>query len=147
MIMACFPAAAFTSRICLRWFLKRTSPEAILRRSFLFATAAFVAIPFFESAPALALLAFVYGFGLNVGQPITLILAYQNTAGSRTGEVVGIREAVNQITRVIAPVLFGAIGSVAGLFPVFFVGGGMLACGALLLRSGHLTSRAKSHQP
>jgi MFS family permease len=142
-IMACFPAAAFTSRICLRWFLERSTPEAILQRSFLLATVAFVMIPFFDSALALGVLAFVYGFGLCVGQPITLILAYQNTAGGRTGEVVGIRETVNQITRVAAPVLFGAIGTAAGLFPVFFVGGGILAWGALMLRSGNLTAGVK----
>jgi len=137
-IMACFPAAAFISRICLRWFVQRTRPEVILRRSFLLAMMAFVAIPFFDSAIALGVLAFAYGFGLCVGQPITLILAYQNVAKGRSGEVVGIREAVNQITRVIAPVVFGAIGSVAGLFPVFFIGGGLLGLGALMLHSGNL---------
>lgn len=142
-IMACFPAAAFISRICLRGFLKRASPEAILRRSFLIATAAFVTMPFCEGAVALGVLSFVYGFGLCVGQPITLILAYANTASGRTGEVVGIREGVNQITRVAAPVLFGAIGTAAGLIPVFFVGGGLLACGALMLSPGKLTPAGK----
>lgn len=142
-IMACFPAAAFISRICLKWFLKHSSPEAILRRSFLIATVAFLAMPFFENALALGVLAFVYGFGLCVGQPITLILAYGNTTNGRTGEVVGIREAVNQITRVIAPVIFGAIGTAAGLLPVFFAGGALLAWGALLLRPGNLTARGK----
>jgi predicted MFS family arabinose efflux permease len=135
-IMSCFPAAAFTSRVCLRWLLQTMQPEDILWRAFLVATVAFVAMPFFDGALALGVLAFIYGFGLCVGQPITLILAYQNVAGDRTGEVVGIREAVNQTTRVVAPVAFGAIGSVAGLLPVFFVGGGMLACGAVLLRAG-----------
>lgn len=135
-IMACFPAAAFTSRVCLRWVLKYVSPESVLWRAFLLATAAFVAMPFFSDAVSLGILAFIYGFGLCVGQPITLILAYQATTSGRTGEVVGIREGVNQITRVVAPVVFGAIGTVAGLFSVFFVGGGMLAGGALLLRAG-----------
>jgi hypothetical protein len=37
--------------------------------------------------------------------------------------------------------MFGAIGSVAGLFSVFLVGGGMLAGGALLLRAGMSRSR------
>jgi hypothetical protein len=45
------------------------------------------------------------------GTTITLILAYQNTSSARTGEVVGIREAVNQATRVVAPVVFGTIGA------------------------------------
>ncbi|RPI46894.1 MAG: MFS transporter [Betaproteobacteria bacterium] len=141
-IMACFPAAAFTSRVCLRWLLQYMSPEGVLWRAFLLATAAFVSMPLFDGAISLGVLAFVYGFGLCVGQPITLILAYQNATGGRTGEAVGIREAVNQITRVVAPLVFGAIGSVAGMLPVFFAGGGMLACGALLLRAGRQSTPA-----
>ena len=99
-------------------------------------------MPFFDGAISLGVLAFAYGFGLCVGQPITLILAYESTSSARTGEVVGIREAVNQTTRVVAPVVFGTIGSVAGILPVFFVGGGMLAFGALLLRSVHPSTPA-----
>jgi predicted MFS family arabinose efflux permease len=137
-IMSCFPAAAFVSRIYLRRLLKTSAPAVILRRSFLLATAALVAFPFFENAPMLGVLAFVYGFGLCVGQPITLILAYDATSKGRTGEVVGIREGVNQVSRVVAPVAFGAIGSLAGLMPVFFTGGAMLVWGALLLRHGNL---------
>ena len=141
-IMACFPAAAFTSRVCLRWLLQFVSPEGILWRAFLLATAAFVSMPFFDGAISLGVLAFAYGFGLCVGQPITLILAYQNTSSARSGEVIGLREAVNQTTRVVAPVVFGTIGTLTGILPVFFVGGGMLACGALLLRSAHQSTPA-----
>jgi len=143
MIMACFPAAAFISRVCLNWFMERSSVEAILRRSFLLASAAFVLFPFFENAYALAAIAFLYGFGLCVGQPLTLILAYENASKERAGEVIGIRESVNQSTRVVAPVVFGAIGSLTGLIPVFFIGAAMLGLGAFMLRPGNL-STAKS---
>jgi predicted MFS family arabinose efflux permease len=143
MIMACFPAAAFISRVCLNWFMERSSVEAILRRSFLLASAAFMLFPFFENAYALAAIAFLYGFGLCVGQPLTLILAYENASKERAGEVIGIRESVNQSTRVVAPVVFGAIGSVTGLIPVFFIGAAMLGLGAFMLRPGNL-STAKS---
>lgn len=85
MIMACFPAAAFISRVCLNWFIEHSSVEAILRRSFLLATAAFMLFPFFENAYALAAIAFLYGFGLCVGQPLTLILAYGKTP-ARSGQ-------------------------------------------------------------
>jgi hypothetical protein len=43
----------------------------------------------------------------------------------------------------VAPVVFGAIGSVTGLIPVFFVGAAMLGLGAFMLRPGNL-STAKS---
>jgi len=142
MIMSCFSAAAFISRICLKWFMTRTSVEVILQRSFLLATAAFVLFPFVENPWALAALSFAYGYGLNVGQPITLILSYDHSPQGRSGQVAGARAAANQIARVVAPVVFGGIGSLAGLLPVFFIGGGMLAWGALMLRSGSLTRNA-----
>lgn len=140
MIMACFPAAAFISRVCLNWFLERWSVETILRRAFLLAAAAFAMFPLFESAYALAALAFAYGFGLCVGQPLTLILAYENASKERAGEVVGIRESVNQSTRVIAPVVFGSIGTLTGLVPVFLIGAAMLGFGAFTLRPGNLSA-------
>jgi len=143
MLMACFPAAAFTSRVCLNWFLVRLPVEAVLRWSFLLVTLAFAMFPFFLNAYALATLAFLYGFGLNVGQPLTLILAYDNASKERAGEVVGIRESVNQVTRVIAPVVFGAIGSVTGMLPVFCIGAGMLGFGAFMLRPGNLTGQPR----
>jgi hypothetical protein len=45
---------------------------------------------------------------------------------------------VNHGTRVIAPVVFGAIGSITGLVSVFIVGAAMLASGALAIRGGKL---------
>ena len=138
-IMSCFSAAAFVSRVCLKWFMQRTTVEVILRRSFLRAAAAFMVFPWVEHPVALAVLTFVYGFGLNVGQPITLMLSYDHTPKARSGEMVGIRTAVNQVTRVGAPAVFGTIGSLLGVVSVFFIGAGMLTWGALMLRKANLS--------
>lgn len=138
-ILACFSAAAFTSRSCLSWFLARATPEKVLRRSFYLAAGSFALIPFFSSAPVLCLLSFLYGFGLCVGQPITMMLSFSNSASGRTGEVMGLRQSVNHGTRVITPLIFGSVGSVAGIASVFIVAAGMLASGALMLRSGKLS--------
>jgi predicted MFS family arabinose efflux permease len=138
-IMACFPAAAFISRLCLPWFMKHAPVETVLRRAFILSTAALLLMPFMADPFSLAAMVFVYGFGLNLGQPITLILAYASTTAGRSGEIIGVREALNQVTRVGAPVLFGAVGSLAGVTAVFVAGAAMLVSGALLLRSGRLS--------
>ncbi len=138
-IMACFPAAAFISRLCLPWFMRQAAVEVVLRRAFILATVAFVAMPFMTDPFGLAAIVFVYGFGLNLGQPITLILAYANADKSRSGEIIGVREALNQITRVGAPIVFGAIGSLVGVMAVFAAGAAMLIGGALALRAGRLS--------
>lgn len=138
-IMACFPIAAFVSRLCLPWFMKQAPVEVVLRRAFILSTIAFVIMPFMADPFSLAAIVFVYGFGLNLGQPITLILAYANAAKGRSGEIIGVREALNQVTRVGAPIVFGAIGSLVGVMAVFLAGAAMLVCGALALRSGKLS--------
>jgi len=138
-IMACFPAAAFISRLCLPWFMKQAPVEVVLRRAFILATVAFVAMPFMTDPFSLGAIVFVYGFGLNLGQPITLILAYANADKGRSGEIIGVREALNQVTRVGAPIVFGAIGSLAGVMAVFAAGAAMLVGGALALRAGKLS--------
>ncbi len=138
-IMACFPAAAFISRLCLPWFMKQAAVEVVLRRAFILSTIAFVVMPFMTDPFSLAAVVFVYGFGLNLGQPITLILAYANATKGRGGEIIGVREALNQVTRVGAPIVFGAIGSLAGVMAVFVAGAAMLIGGALALRSGKLS--------
>ena len=142
-IISCFAAAAFISRVCLTWFLKHATVEQVLQRAFFMSAASFVLFPFVEAPVLLCALSFLYGFGLNVGQPITMMLSFNNSAdGGRSGEVMGIRQSVNQVTRVIAPVVFGAIGSLAGLIPVFVAGSGMQAWGALMLRSVKLSKGA-----
>jgi MFS family permease len=137
-IMACFSAAAFISRGCLAWFLTRATVEQVLVRAFILAAAAFVCFPFFQNPVMLSVLSFVYGFGLCVGQPITMMLSFSNSADGRSGEVMGLRQSVNHGTRVVAPIVFGAIGSVTGLVSVFIVGAAMLASGGLAIRGGKL---------
>jgi len=137
-IMACFSAAAFISRGFLAWFLTKATVEQVLVRAFILAAAAFVCFPFFQNPVMLSVLSFVYGFGLCVGQPITMMLSFSNSADGRSGEVMGLRQSVNHGTRVIAPIVFGAIGSVTGLVSVFIVGAIMLASGGLAIRGGKL---------
>lgn len=141
MIMASFSAAAFTSRSCLAWFMSRSTPEQVLRHAFFLAAGSFVLIPFFSHAWVLGALSFLYGFGLCLGQPITMSLSFSNSADGRTGEIMGLRQSVNHGTRVVAPLIFGSIGSVTGLVSVFVVGAAMLGSGALMLRPGKLSGK------
>ena len=43
---------------------------------------------------------------------------------------------INNLTRVVVPVLFGSLGSVFGLVAVFWVNGLMLGSGALMTGAG-----------
>jgi MFS family permease len=137
-VLAMFSVAAFVVRLFLPRLIFRLSEEKVLAFSFFTGAASFLLVPFFQSAVMLALIAFVFGLGMGCGQPITLMMTYGNSPQGRSGEAMGLRVTVNHTTRVIVPVLFGSIGSLFGLFPVFWVNALLLASGGAITRPGKI---------
>jgi MFS family permease len=133
-VLAMFSAAAFVVRAIMPRLLERLSAERVLAYAFYLGAASFFLVPLFKSAALLALLSFTFGMGMGCGQPITMMLAFSNAAAGRSGETLGLRLTVNHMTRVVCPILFGAIGSAFGLFSVFWVNALMLGAGGFLTR-------------
>jgi len=61
-----------------------------------------------------------------------MTLLFNASPKGRAGEATGMRITVNQIGHVTIPLLFGALGSVAGFAAVFFSNAGFLAFGGYL---------------
>jgi predicted MFS family arabinose efflux permease len=133
-VVAMFAAAAFVVRLVMPLILGRVSQEKVLAYSFYVAAAGFLLLPFFKSAVALSLISFLIGLGLGCGQPITMTLAFSNSVAGRSGEVMGLRVTINNLTRVVVPVIFGSIGTLFGMFAVFGVSALMLGSGGVLTR-------------
>lgn len=134
LVLAMFSAAAFVVRAIMPRLLERLTAERVLTYAFYVAALSFLLVPLFKSAILLALLSFTFGLGMGCGQPITMMLTFSNAASGRSGETLGLRLTVNHLTRVVCPVLFGAIGSAFGLFAVFWVNALMLGAGGFLTR-------------
>lgn len=133
-VLAMFYAAAFLVRLVMPRLLGRFPVEAVLACAFYLGAASFLLLPFFSSTVVLALIAFTFGLGIGCGQPITMMLTFSHSAEGRSGEALGLRLTVNNLTRVVVPVVFGSIGSAFGLFAVFWGNASMLAAGGLLSR-------------
>jgi len=86
-------------------------------------------IPLFDNAIVLGVVCFVLGLGMGLGQPLTVILTYNYAPAGRHGEGLGLRIAINNSMHVAVPALFGAIGTVFGLAPVFWLSSAILALG------------------
>ena len=80
-------------------------------------------------------MAFAFGLGMGCGQPIVTMQMFSNSVAGRSGEALGLRMAVNHLTRVVGPVIFGLVGSAFGLPAVFWVNGLMLGSGGVLSRT------------
>jgi predicted MFS family arabinose efflux permease len=128
-ILAIYSLAAFVVRFFLPFLIRRFTVERVLAFSFLIGAAGFLLVPFLESILILSLVSFVFGLGMGCGQPITMMMTFSNSTQGRSGEAMGLRVTVNNLTRMIGQVLFGSIGSAFGVFSVFWVNALMLASG------------------
>jgi MFS family permease len=137
-VLAMFSASAFVVRLFLPRLIFRLTEEKVLAFAFFIGAASFLLVPFFENAVMLALISFAFGLGMGCGQPITLMMTYGNSPQGRSGEAMGLRVTVNHMTRVIVPVVFGSIGSLFGLLPVFWVNALLLASGGAITRPGKI---------
>ncbi|MGZ8229831.1 MAG: MFS transporter [Burkholderiales bacterium] len=135
-LLALTAAASFVVRFGLPNLISRFGEERILAYSFYITAAGFALVPFFESTIALAVISFVFGLGMGCGQPITTMLIFSRSAEGRSGETLGLRQAVNNFLRVTGPTLFGVVASAFGLAPVFWMS-------ALMMTGGGVASRPR----
>jgi predicted MFS family arabinose efflux permease len=131
-VLAMAGVAAFVVRTGLPALVKRWGPDAVFNGSLLVSAVSFLLFPLFNSATALAAIALVLGLGMGCAQPVTLMLIFSRAPEGRSGEALGIRVTINQITHIAVPVLFGTIGSVFGVAPVFLANALILAGGSWL---------------
>jgi MFS family permease len=128
-LLAICASAAFGVRFFLPSLVKRFTSEGVLAYSFLIGAAGFLLVPFFKSIVILSLVSFLFGLGMGCGAPITIMMTFSNSTEGRSGEALGLRVTVNFLARAIGQVLFGSIGSLFGVFPVFWLNALMLASG------------------
>ncbi len=128
-ILGAFAAAGFVTRVLLTVLVRRFGVERTLCYSMYLAACTFFMIPLFDSAIVLGVVCFVLGLGMGLGQPLTVILTYNYAPPGRHGEGLGLRIAINNSMHVAVPAVFGAIGTVFGLAPVFWLSSAILALG------------------
>jgi predicted MFS family arabinose efflux permease len=129
--------AAFVVRTALPGLVKRWDADTVFNGSLYASAAAFLLFPLFSDAVMLSVVAFALGLGMGCAQPVTLMLIFSRAPEGRSGEALGMRVTINQITHIAVPVLFGTIGSAFGIAPVFWIN-------ALILTGGGWLNRART---
>jgi len=126
--------AAFAVRLWLPAFVKRWGPDTVFNGSLYVSSAAFLLVPFFNDVYTLSAVALVLGLGMGCAQPVTLMLIFNRAPEGRSGEALGMRVTINQFIHIMAPVVFGTLGSLFGVAPVFYMNSLILAGGGMLNR-------------
>lgn len=133
-VLAMSGIAAFVVRIGLPALVKRFGADNVFNSSLYVSAAAFLLVPLFTDVVTLAAVALVLGLGMGCAQPVTLMLIFSRAPEGRSGEALGVRVTINQVTHIVVPLVFGSLGSVFGIAPVFIINSLILAGGGYLNR-------------
>lgn len=120
-IMGTYATATFATRFVLPLILRRLQPQQVLFAFMLLAAGGFLVMPFLRGVYAIMLVTFAIGFGMGVGQPISMTMAFNRSPAGRTGEVTGLRLTANNLARIVIPLTAGALGTAFGMVPVFWM--------------------------
>lgn len=131
-IISAFGVATLVVRIFIPRLTKRYGDNAVLAWAMALGAVAFGSLPFFENPAFLMMAAFMMGLGLGCGQPLTMMICYNRSPTGRAGEANGIRQMANNLTHMIVPLVFGAVGSALGMGPVFWINSFVLLGGAYM---------------
>ena len=136
-VLSTFAVASFVVRLAMPRLIARLGEERLLEYSFYLGAASFMLVPLCRNPLMLGLISFAFGLGMGCGQPLTLMLMFSRSPEGRSGETLGLRLTANNIMRVIGPAFFGSIGSMFGLFPVFWISAIMMGSGGVRSRTKH----------
>lgn len=134
MVLAAFAAAAFIVRTILPQIVARFGEEQVLVGSIFIAAGTYLLFPLVESALLLGAIAFLLGLGTGCGQPLTLMMIYARAPEGRSGEALGLRMTINNLTHIVVPLFFGTLGTALGVAPVFIANAAMLGIGGMISR-------------
>jgi predicted MFS family arabinose efflux permease len=78
--------------------------------------------------------AIVLGFALGSSQPMVMTRLHEVTPTQRQGEAIALRSMAMSFSSAVMPLGFGALGTALGASSLFWMMGGVVACGALVAR-------------
>jgi MFS family permease len=134
LIVGAFGAAGFLVRVLIPPVTARIGEHGMIAATMVIACMSFVVIPLTANPWLLGAASFLMGIGLGCGQPLAMVLAFNAAPQGRSAEAIAMRMSVSYGAHVVIPPVFGALGAVVGLAPVFWTCAVLMAGGAALNR-------------
>jgi MFS family permease len=141
MVLAAFAAAAFIVRTIMPQIVARFGEEQVLIGCIFISAGTYLLFPLVENGILLGVIAFMLGLGTGCGQPLTMMMIYACAPEGRSGEALGLRMTINNLTHIVVPLVFGTLGTAFGVAPVFLANAAMLGVGGVISR------RSRSRPP
>jgi MFS family permease len=134
LIIGTFGAAGFLVRMLIPPVTARIGEYGMIAWALAVGCIGYFAIPFTQNPWLLGAVSFVVGLGMGCGQPLSMVLSFNAAPPGRSAEAIAMRMAVSYSAHVVIPPVFGALGSVIGVAPVFWTCAMLMSGGAALNR-------------
>jgi MFS family permease len=144
-ILGAFAVAAAVIRMCLPWIGRHWHEYQIVTFSMVSTGLLFGLYPFMPSPWAMGVCSVLLGLVLGSVQPMIMSTLHQITPAHRQGEALGLRLMSINASSVLMPSLFGAVGAVAGVSPVFWVVGASVGLGSRMAWRLRPAGHARRH--
>ena len=149
-ILGAFALASAFIRICLPFISRHVKEHQIITFAMASTGVIFAFYPLMPTPWAMGACSVMLGLVLGTVQPMIMSTLHQITPAHRQGEALGLRLMSINASSVFMPMVFGAVGAIAGVAPVFWVVGAAVGAGsraAWFLRPSHAQAHAHSSKP
>jgi len=144
LIVAMAAVGGFAGRFLLTRLTARWNEGTVLAGALFLGAVSFAAVPLSGNVVVLSLIALAFGAGLNCSQPLTLIQIFGRAQQGRTGEVLGVRFAMDNVARLASPIALGAAAAALGTPAVFWLTAVLLGAGGAMARADAKRGRANA---
>lgn len=129
-ILGAFALAAAFIRVCLPFIARHVKEHQVIASAMVCTALLFAVYPLMPSAWAMGVCSVLLGLVLGTVQPMIMSTLHQITPSHRQGEALGLRLMSINASSVLMPMLFGTVGAVVGVAPLFWVVGAAVGSGA-----------------
>lgn len=119
LLLATRAAASIVSRLLMLPMIRVLGRRRLLLSSIVLPAAALAGVPFLDALPLLYAAMAVIGFGLGLGQPITLAWVADRAPDEIRGTALGVRLSGNRLGQTVLPSAVGAVAGISGVAGVF----------------------------
>jgi MFS family permease len=129
-ILGAFALASAFIRICLPFISRHVKEHEIITFAMASTGVIFAVYPLMPTPWAMGACSVMLGLVLGTVQPMIMSTLHQITPPHRQGEALGLRLMSINASSVFMPMVFGAVGAIAGVAPVFWVVGAAVGTGS-----------------
>lgn len=133
-------AGTLLSRLLMVRLIRLMGRRNLLVTGMILPAVALVALPTTASPAALFVIIAVAGFGLGLGQPLSLAWVISQVPTTMRGTAIGVRLTANRFGQLALPIGVGAIAGATGIGAIFLAAAAMLGASSAAIARARMTA-------